>query len=466
MNVIERVLMDTFDETLVPSSSNDTIHYLKPSTFGYFKTYDGIKVNGDRVIAEIFKELEDLKLNKDTVINKISIVGYSLGGLISRYIIGELYEIGFFDSIEPINFTTFATPHLGVKFFKSRLLDRTLNFLGSHLLGYSGRDLFIYKSTILCDLANKDMKYYKGLEKFKLKIIVANIKYDRTVAFATSYITNYNPFEEWDSLNLKFIEDLPGVTIKGKKTAANILDMEKTTRDSTIKTKFNVKEHSNKRGFILSLIMVLFPFVFPIFLTATLFGSIKSTLRKAVIPNFDIQSSWNEIQKILKGEEDYSDEIYSSKSNELFNPIAAATQDIIEDTLNESEFHDNLESSPTPQLEKSENEELLDESWRIKFNLDHAQAMIPKLLSRTKRLKTLSELEITKDLVELPYDEKRTEMCNNLNDLDWIKLPVFLKSLNAHEAIVSRRGLSRTTAGTPVIFLWASMLKKELEKVN
>ena len=61
------------------------------------------------------------------VITKFSLVGYSLGiphfspqvyeagGLISRYVIGLLYARGVFEKMQPVNFTTFATPHLGIR---------------------------------------------------------------------------------------------------------------------------------------------------------------------------------------------------------------------------------------------------------------------------------------------------------------------------------------------------------------
>ena len=47
-------------------------------------------------------------------IRRLSIVGYSLGGLVARYAIGLLFHKGYFDRLEPVNFTTFVTPHLGM----------------------------------------------------------------------------------------------------------------------------------------------------------------------------------------------------------------------------------------------------------------------------------------------------------------------------------------------------------------
>ena len=64
-------------------------------------TYDGIELGGERVAHEIEIKLEDLARDGHDI-QRISIVGYSLGGLIARYAIGLLYHKGLFDRIEPV----------------------------------------------------------------------------------------------------------------------------------------------------------------------------------------------------------------------------------------------------------------------------------------------------------------------------------------------------------------------------
>lgn len=77
-------------------------------------TYDGIEIGAERVTKEIEEVLEQLTRDGHSI-TKFSVVGYSLGGLVARYVIGLLWNKRFFDKISPINFTTFATPHLGVR---------------------------------------------------------------------------------------------------------------------------------------------------------------------------------------------------------------------------------------------------------------------------------------------------------------------------------------------------------------
>jgi predicted esterase len=64
-------------------------------------TYDGIERGGERVCQEIEEEIE--KLGKQgQEIKRLSLVGYSLGGLVARYAVGLLDSKGFFEKITPV----------------------------------------------------------------------------------------------------------------------------------------------------------------------------------------------------------------------------------------------------------------------------------------------------------------------------------------------------------------------------
>ena len=100
--------------TLRHKHSGEKLHILVSKTNSDTFTYDGIDLGAERVTQEVETYIQDLETN-GSEIKKISIVGYSLGGLVARYTIGLLYSKGWFERIKPVNFTTFATPHLGVK---------------------------------------------------------------------------------------------------------------------------------------------------------------------------------------------------------------------------------------------------------------------------------------------------------------------------------------------------------------
>lgn len=110
-------------------------------------TYDGIELGGERVTQEIEQKIEELA-RRGQVIRKLSIAGYSLGGLVARYAIGLLYHKGYFEDgkIEPVNFTTFVTPHLGVRTPLLGFHNHLWNVLGARTLSMSGRQLFMIDS--------------------------------------------------------------------------------------------------------------------------------------------------------------------------------------------------------------------------------------------------------------------------------------------------------------------------------
>lgn len=64
-------------------------------------TYDGIELGGERLTNEIENELAELE-RKGKKVKNISLVGYSLGGLVARYAIGLLYSKGVFDKLQPV----------------------------------------------------------------------------------------------------------------------------------------------------------------------------------------------------------------------------------------------------------------------------------------------------------------------------------------------------------------------------
>lgn len=79
----------------------DNLHILVAKRNSGNFTYDGIDRGGERVCQEIEEELEKLaKAGQE--IKRISLVGYSLGGLVARYAIGLLYSKGYFDKIVPV----------------------------------------------------------------------------------------------------------------------------------------------------------------------------------------------------------------------------------------------------------------------------------------------------------------------------------------------------------------------------
>ena len=146
-----------------------------------------------------------------TDIKKLSIVGYSLGGLVARYIIGLLYSKGWFERIRPVNFTTFASPHLGVRTPLLGVQYKVLNFLGSRTLSTSGRQLFTidkFRGTnrpILSVLADPGSIFMLALAQFSHRVLYANIINDRSAPYYTTSISATDPYTDLDAVSVNYL---------------------------------------------------------------------------------------------------------------------------------------------------------------------------------------------------------------------------------------------------------------------
>ena len=91
--------MSSVAKTLRAQYSRDKVYILVAKRNSGSFTYDGIELGGERVCAEIEEELEEIKRQGGNI-KKLSIVGYSLGGLVARYAIGLLHVRGVLDGLE------------------------------------------------------------------------------------------------------------------------------------------------------------------------------------------------------------------------------------------------------------------------------------------------------------------------------------------------------------------------------
>jgi hypothetical protein len=203
----------------------DKLHILVATRNSGNFTYDGIEVGGERVCHEIEEELKRLR-DDGTPVKKLSMVGYSLGGLVARYTAGLLEAKGYFtvsdddsedtktiQTLTPINFTTFATPHLGVRSPQKGLINQAFNVLGARTLSVSGQQLFLIDSfrqtgkPLLEAMTQPDSVFVKALARFRRRTCYANIVNDRSATFYTTSISRTDPFAELHKIQLAY---LPG----------------------------------------------------------------------------------------------------------------------------------------------------------------------------------------------------------------------------------------------------------------
>lgn len=191
-------------------------------------TFDGIDIMGERLADEVTSVVQ-----RYPNLCKISFIGHSLGGLIARYAIAllcggnyvnRLLKVnggtgsdgcakvlpeedynGKIAGLEPVNFITFATPHLG-----SRGHNQVPMFCGFHtleivarqaswFLGRSGRHLFLTdkekdKPPLLLRMANdcEGLPFLSALQSFNRRVAYANMRFDQLVGWCTSSLRREN----------------------------------------------------------------------------------------------------------------------------------------------------------------------------------------------------------------------------------------------------------------------------------
>ncbi|BEI82351.1 hypothetical protein CcaverHIS002_0302190 [Cutaneotrichosporon cavernicola] len=156
-------LSDDSDSTMVDSfafTARDDLVVVVAQGMTAKLTYDGVDVCASRVAWEVDQHIAALEADGRHVA-RISILGYSLGGLVARYLVGLLAARtpNFFDKITPVSFTTIATPHLGVPRYK--------------------------------------YVWHQALSRFAQVHIYANIVNDNTVPYPSAAIEPIDPFVQW-----------------------------------------------------------------------------------------------------------------------------------------------------------------------------------------------------------------------------------------------------------------------------
>ncbi|KAJ7043596.1 DUF676-domain-containing protein [Mycena alexandri] len=196
---LDRIVKET-----IPDSA---LHVLRAETNKDDSTYDGIDWGGERVAEEIAAEVEKLKQEGRTV-TRFSITGYSLGGLVARYVVGILRQRGFFENVVPVNFNTIATPHLGLPRYKS-FFSSLASVLGPRLLSRTGEQFYCVDKwsakgrPLLEVMADSDRIFYQALAAFETIRIYANAVNDNTVPYVTAAIEVEDIFASRDSTGLE-----------------------------------------------------------------------------------------------------------------------------------------------------------------------------------------------------------------------------------------------------------------------
>ncbi|XP_010540509.1 PREDICTED: putative lipase YDR444W [Tarenaya hassleriana] len=183
----------------------------------FTKTFGGIDGAGKRLAEEVMQVVQ-----KSRSLKKISFLAHSLGGLFARYAVSVLYSPtvpqagddslshsgnsqpprGRISGLEPINFITLATPHLGVRgrnqlpfLLGVPFLEKLAAPIAPFFVRRTGSQLFLTdgkpeKPPLLLRMASdgEDLKFLSSLGSFRCRIVYANVSYDHMVGWRTSSI--------------------------------------------------------------------------------------------------------------------------------------------------------------------------------------------------------------------------------------------------------------------------------------
>ncbi|KAH6915953.1 lipid particle protein [Coprinopsis sp. MPI-PUGE-AT-0042] len=194
-----------------PNKDGERMETLLSTTNQEDSTYDGIDWGGERVAQEVLDRVAELEEAGNSV-TKLSVTGYSLGGLVARYVVGVLSQKGFFEKVQPINFNTIATPHIGLPRYPS-WVSSLFSALGPKLLSRTGEQFYSVDQwspngrPLLVVMADPDRVFYQALNKFKNLRIFANGVNDMTVPYVTAAIETEDPFAEHETNGVQLVMD-------------------------------------------------------------------------------------------------------------------------------------------------------------------------------------------------------------------------------------------------------------------
>ncbi|XP_034898508.1 lipid droplet phospholipase 1 [Populus alba] len=196
-------------------------------------TLDGVDVMGERLAEEVLEVIQ-----RKQNLRKISFVAHSVGGLVARYAIGRLYrppkKENVADStddtneddikatiggLEPMNFITVATPHLGSRgnkqvpfLFGVTAFEKAARLLIHWIFKRTGRHLFLTdddegNAPLLKRMIEDygDCFFMSALCIFKCRVAYSNVGYDHIVGWRTSSIRRNYELPKWeDNMNKEY----------------------------------------------------------------------------------------------------------------------------------------------------------------------------------------------------------------------------------------------------------------------
>ncbi|KDQ16902.1 hypothetical protein BOTBODRAFT_172522 [Botryobasidium botryosum FD-172 SS1] len=185
------------DAAIARNQGNPTLRVICAASYPGTLSHDGIDVCAERVLCEIEDEIAYIQQD-NLALTSFSIVGFSLGGLIARYLLGILETRHFFEDVRPVNFTTFASPAIGIPILPG-MIPAVTRLAASGVLSRTGSQLYLrdhfHSGLPLVQLmASPESSFYQALCRFRRVEVYTNIVKDAVVPYMTGGIDEVDMF--------------------------------------------------------------------------------------------------------------------------------------------------------------------------------------------------------------------------------------------------------------------------------
>jgi Putative serine esterase (DUF676) len=311
------------------------------------------------------------------------------------------------------NFTTFATPHLGIRSPLRGWHNHLWNVLTPRTLSTSGRQLFTidnFRDTgrpLLAVLADPNSIFMSGLKKFERRTLYTNIVNDRSAVYYTTAIVKTDPYTDMSNVTVNYVKGYENIVLDPAIPAAPRFKLKEPASFSSVATM--AVRWIRRVPFLLTLAIFL-PFGIAAFLITSVVQTMRSTKRIELH------------EKGLAGVriQDYRVPLWIKEIREEVEHVY--------ETLNSSQDQEYLgpEAEDDPDLD-TESGRLLARERRLSLPTQPTLALAPEQFS----------------------------MIMSLDSLGWRKYPVWIhEDWHSHAAIIVRWDKKTFTEGWIVLRHW------------
>lgn len=385
-----------------------------------------------------------------------------------------------------MNFTTFASPHLGVRTPLTGFHSQLWNILGARTLSTSGRQLFTIDSfretgrPLLSLLAGRDSVFIRGLACFKTRSLYANIVNDRSAVYYTTSISATDPFVDMSKININYLPDYSPVILDPTNPVSPIIDEEGpktfiqnvTSRYSAIMTRLP----------FIAFLVVFIPLGTAIFLVNAGVQSYRSARRirlhesgKAGVPVEGYR-----MPLIVEGVRRGADHIYEGMGARQSTEYLPVEEDLEEDDdygesqqqWRQQKSDSTLLANPSPENQDLSNPstirsaaEKVEQPNNFLSNNSYSNGTVhtlQRLYSSTSNgpgagrvRRSSSSFSASRPFPLLALTPAQFEMIRNLDEIGFRKFPVHIhKAMHSHAAIIVRMNRKGFDEGRVVVGHW------------